>query len=140
MTSGRARHINLRYVLAGMLQRPILLVGHCGDVITGPMAYQIISIAIVYSTVHSDTDQRKHQSSASLAFVRRIHRCPVNSPHKRPVTRKMFPFDDIIMSEGSPPVSTSAATTLKYSCRLEATLATILWTIILAPHLEVDSL
>ena len=43
-------------------------------------------------------DQRKHQSSASLAFVRGIHRGPVNSPHKWPVTRKMFPFDDVIMS------------------------------------------
>ena len=51
---------------------------------------------IVYSTVYSGADQRKHQSSASLAFVRRIHRWPVNSPHKEPVTRKMFPFDDVI--------------------------------------------
>ena len=42
-------------------------------------------------------DQRKHQSSASLAFVRGIHRGPVNSPHKWPVTRKMFPFDNAIM-------------------------------------------
>ena len=42
-------------------------------------------------------DQRKHQRSASLAFVRGIHRGPVNSPHKWPVTRKMFPFDDVIM-------------------------------------------
>ena len=40
---------------------------------------------------------KKHQSSASQAFVRGIHRWPVNSPHKRPVTRKMFPFDDVIM-------------------------------------------
>ena len=46
---------------------------------------------------YSGTDQRKHQSSASLAFVRGIHRRPVNSPHKWPVTRKMFPFDDVIM-------------------------------------------
>ena len=46
----------------------------------------------------SDADQRKHQSSASLAFVRGIHRGLVNSPHKWPVTRKMFPFDDIIMT------------------------------------------
>ena len=45
----------------------------------------------------SDADQRKHQSSASLAFVREIHRGPVNFPHKWPVTRKMFPFDDVIM-------------------------------------------
>ena len=41
--------------------------------------------------------QQKHQSSASLAFVMGIHRCPVNSPHKGPVTRKMFPLDDVIM-------------------------------------------
>ena len=60
------------------------------------IASQITSLTIVYSTVYSDADQRKHQSSASLAF-RRIHRWPVNSPHKWPVTRKMFPFDDVIM-------------------------------------------
>ena len=53
--------------------------------------------AIVYSTVYSDADQRKYKNSASLAFVRGIHRWPVNSPHKWPVTRKMFPFDDVIM-------------------------------------------
>ena len=35
-------------------------------------------------------DERKHQSSAPPAFVRGIHRWPVNSPHKGPVTRKMF--------------------------------------------------
>ena len=62
------------------------------------IASQITSLTIVYSTVYSDVDQRKHQSSASLAFVRGIHRGPVNSPHKWPVTRKMFPFDDAIMS------------------------------------------
>ena len=41
--------------------------------------------------------KKPHQSSASLAFVPEIHRWPVNSPHKWPVTRKMFPFDDVIM-------------------------------------------
>ena len=61
------------------------------------MASQITSLMIVYSTAYSRADQRKHQSSASLAFVRRIHRWPVNSPHKGPATRKMFPFDDVIM-------------------------------------------
>ena len=50
-----------------------------------------------YLTVYTGADQRKHQSSASLAFVRGIHRWPVNSPHKGPVTRKTFPFDDVIM-------------------------------------------
>ena len=70
---------------------------HYNDVIMSAVAYQITSLTIAYSTDHSDADQRKHQSSASLAFVRGIHRGPVNSPHKWPVTRKMFPFDDVIM-------------------------------------------
>ena len=65
------------------------------------IASQITSLTIVYSTVYSDADQRKHQSSASLAFVRGIHRWPVNSPQKWPVTRKMFPFDDVIMLPNS---------------------------------------
>ena len=56
-----------------------------------------VSNHVVYAIVYSDADQRKHQSSASLAFVRGIHRGPVNSPHKWPVTRKMLPFDDVIM-------------------------------------------
>ena len=68
------------------------------DVIMGAIASQITSLTIVYSAVYSDADQNKHQSSASLAFVRGIHRGPVNSPHKWPVTRKMFPLDDVIMS------------------------------------------
>ena len=63
----------------------------------GAMASQITSLTIVYSTVYSGADQRKHQSSASLAFVRGIHWVLVNTPHKGPVTRKMFPFDDVIM-------------------------------------------
>ena len=70
---------------------------HYDDVIMGTMASLITSLTIVYSTVYSDADQRKHQSSASLAFVGGIHRGPVNSPHKWSVTRKMFPFDDVIM-------------------------------------------
>ena len=63
----------------------------------GTMASQITSLTIVYSIVCLGADQRKHQSSASLAFVLGIHRWPVNFPHKGPVTRKMFPFDDVIM-------------------------------------------
>ena len=61
------------------------------------MASQTTSISIAYATFCSGPEQRKHQSSASLAFVRGIHRWPVNSPHKGPVTRKMFPFDDVII-------------------------------------------
>ena len=70
---------------------------HYDDVIMMAIASQITSLTIVYSAVYSGAHQRKHQSSASLAFVWEIHRGPVNSPHKWPVTRKMFPFDDVIM-------------------------------------------
>ena len=73
-------------------------VKHYSDVRMGAIASQITSLTIVYSTVYSDADQRKHQSSASLAFVWGIHRGPGNSPHKWPVTRKIFPFDDVIMT------------------------------------------
>ena len=73
---------------------------HYNDVIMRAMVSQITSFIIVYSTYHSGGDQRKHQSSASLAFVCGIPRWPVNSPHKGSVTRKMFPFDDVIMHPG----------------------------------------
>ena len=70
---------------------------HYNDIIMGVMASQITSLTIVYSTVYSGGNQRKHQSFATLAFVRGIHRWPVNSPHKWPVMREVFPFDDVIM-------------------------------------------
>ena len=73
---------------------------HYNDVIMGMIASQITSLMIAYSIIYSDADHRKHQSSASLAFVWGIHRGPVNSPHKWPVImvmRKMLPFDDVIM-------------------------------------------
>ena len=63
----------------------------------GTMASQITSLTIVYWNVYSGADQRLHQSSAPLAFVRGIYRGPVNSPLKWSVTRKMFPFDDVSM-------------------------------------------
>ena len=66
------------------------------------MASQITSLTIVYSTVYSAAEQRKYRSSASLAFMWGIHRWPVNSQHKWPVTRKMFPFDDVIMTRRYP--------------------------------------
>ena len=70
---------------------------HYSDAIMSAIASQITSLAIVYSTVYSGPDQIKYQTSASLAFVSRIYRWPVNSPHKGLVTRKMFPFDDVVM-------------------------------------------
>ena len=70
---------------------------HYSDVIMSVMVSQITGISIVCSTVCSATVQRKHQSSVSLVFVRGIHWWLVDSLHKGPVTRKMFPFDDVIM-------------------------------------------
>ena len=70
---------------------------HYNDIIMGAIASQITIFMIDYPTVYSDADHKKHQSSASLAFVRGIHRWPLNSPHKWPLTRKTFPFDDVIM-------------------------------------------
>ena len=69
---------------------------HYNDVIMATIASQITSLTMVFATVYLDTDQRKDQSSASLAFLWGIHRRPVNSPHKWPVTRKMFPFVNVI--------------------------------------------
>ena len=65
---------------------------HCYDVIIGTIASKNTSLTIVYSAVYSGANQRKYQRSASLAFVWGIHRWPVNSPHKWPVTRKLFPL------------------------------------------------
>ena len=54
------------------------------------IASQITSLTSVYSTVYSDADQRKHQSSASLAFVWEF-------PAQMASNAEMFPFDDVIM-------------------------------------------
>ena len=70
---------------------------HYNDVKMGAMTSQITSLTIVYSTVYSRADQRKQQSTESLAFVWGIPRWPENSPHKWPVTRKMFPFDNVTL-------------------------------------------
>ena len=85
---------------------------HYHDDIMVSMASQISNLTSVYSTVYSCADQRKHQSSASLAFVWGIHRGPVNSPHKCPVTPKMFPFDDVNMLCPSTFVTSSAVTAI----------------------------
>ena len=63
----------------------------------GAMAPQITSLTIVYSTVYSRRRSKKTSKLRITGFVRGIHRWPVNSPHKGPVTRKLFPFDDVIM-------------------------------------------
>ena len=70
---------------------------HYSDIIMSAIAPQITVVSIFCSTVCSGTDQRKQPSSASLAFVRGIRQWPMDSTHKGPVSRKMFPLDDVIM-------------------------------------------
>ena len=74
------------------------------NVITSAMASEITGISTAWSAICSGANQRKHQNPVSLAFVRGIRRWPMNSLHKRPVTHKMFPFDDVIMSKHIAPV------------------------------------
>ena len=93
--------VNLAHTTSTRLaRRSIFSFAHYNDIVMGMMASQITSLTIVYATIYSGTDQRKHQSFAPLAFVRGIQWWPVNSLHKWPVTRKMFPFDDVIMRLG----------------------------------------
>ena len=70
--------------------------GHYNDVIMSAIASP--ASPLFTQPFIQGADQRKHQSSESLAFVRGIHRWPVYSPQKGPVTQKMFPFDDVIMN------------------------------------------
>ena len=78
---------------------------HYNDVLMMMMASQITGLSMVYPTICSGADQRKHKSSASLAFVMGIHRWPVNSPRKGPVTRKLYSFDYVIMTLGRSAIS-----------------------------------
>ena len=61
------------------------------------MASEITSLTIVYSTTYSRRRSKKTSKLRVTGLVRRIHWWLVNSPHKGPVTRKMFPIDDVIM-------------------------------------------
>ena len=108
------------------------------------MASQITSLTI-YSTVYSGADLRKHQSPASLAFVRGIHWWPVNSPHKWPLTRKVFPFDDVIIiyTIGAAHLAAHLATEAEYGYHLwNKILVCIfplsLWFVLLILDLSVD--
>ena len=76
----------------------VVFVMHYTDIIMSAMASKKTGVSIVCSTVYSGADERKHQSSSSLAFLKRIHQWLVHSPHKGTVTQKMFPFDDVIMT------------------------------------------
>ena len=63
---------------------------HNNDVIMSAMASKITSLRTFTQPFIQAQNKKKYQSSASLAFVRGIHRSPVNSPHKRPVTGELI--------------------------------------------------
>ena len=79
-----------------IMEAPIAMVNYNG-VIMSIWRLKSPALPLFTQPFIQGKDQGKHQSSASLAFLRGIHRSPMNSPHKGPVTQKMFPFDDIIM-------------------------------------------
>ena len=70
---------------------------HYSDVTMRLMTSSINIVSSICSTICFGGHQRKHQKSASLVFMRGIHRWPVDSPHKGPITRKMFRFDDVLV-------------------------------------------
>ena len=61
------------------------------------MTSQINGVSSVWLTICSGADHRNHKSSVSLEFLKGIHRWLMDSPHKGPVMRRIFPFDDVIM-------------------------------------------
>ena len=75
----------------------------------GPLASQITSLTIVYSTIYSDADQKKYKKLRATGV------CVWNSPHTEwPVTRKMFPFDYVIMVHFESQTSTLLVLKLEY--------------------------
>ena len=75
---------------------------HYNDIIMSMMASQITSPMIVYSTVYSGANKKNIKAPHYWPFVWGIHWWPVNSPHKWPVKRKFFPFDDVTMQSKYP--------------------------------------
>ena len=70
---------------------------HYNDVIMSTMASQITSLTVVYSTVLFRHRSKKTSKLCVTGLCEGNSPWPVNSPHKGPVTRKMFPFHDVIM-------------------------------------------
>ena len=76
----------------------MLSLEHYRDVIMGAIVSQITSLTIFYSTIYSGADQRKKSKLRVTGLCAGNSPVAVNSPHKGPVTRKMFPFDDVVMT------------------------------------------
>ena len=104
------------------------ILSHYTDVTMSAMASQITRVSIVCPIIYSGTGQRNHQSSASLPFVRGIHRSPVDPPHKGTGTRKMFSFDNVIMENYTYIIfQSSTATHFKYSGTGRTCYVTRIW-------------
>ena len=91
-----SRSYNVRHGNALFWSPCLAQINDYSDIISA-VATQLTGVSIIHSTVCSGAEQRMRQSSASLVFVMGIHRWPVNSPHRGPVTRKMFPLDYAII-------------------------------------------
>ena len=87
--------VNWRQAITWSIDGPVCCRIYASSALYG---LTLFNLTIDYSIVYSGADQRKHQSSASLAFLQGLHRGPVNSPHKWPISRIFFPFDDGIIS------------------------------------------
>ena len=74
---------------------------HYSDVIMSAMACQITGALIAYSTGLFRCRLKKTSKLRVTGLMRGIHRWPVNSMHRRPVTRNIFPFDDVIVKIGN---------------------------------------
>ena len=93
----RSQTALVQFLLMIMTYDPFVVSMHYSDVMMSTMASQITIVSSVCSTVCSDADQRKYQSSTSLALCEGNSPVTGDSPHKGLVTRRMFPFDDVIM-------------------------------------------
>ena len=86
------------------------------DVIMGAMVSLLTSLTIVYSTLYSGADERKHQSSASLVFLSEF--TVTGEFHKGPIMQKMLPFDDVIIHISAPTGCTGYWTGHEYGSRI----------------------
>ena len=76
------------------------MANHYSDVIMGAMVSLITSLTIVYSTVYQTQIKENIKAPRHWPLCGKFPGPPVNSPNKWPVTRKMFPFDNVIMNCG----------------------------------------
>ena len=77
-----------------MIRQVHYCTSHCNDFRIGAMASQITGVSIVWSTVCSGAEQQQQQQKIKAP---RHWGESMDSNNKGPVTRRMLPFDDVIM-------------------------------------------